>query len=87
MRTERQHKLDLAIAEYLANCGRFLAPDDTLRATVVACVYPPAKAHEITDSVRHLEAEGRIRCAHTETGRKWSFTDEGRAWHEAHTSR
>jgi hypothetical protein len=42
MRTPRQHKLDLAVADYLTACGDYLCPDATLRASVVAAVKPPA---------------------------------------------
>ena len=86
MRNERQHALDRAVASYLTDCGAYLCPDDTLRASVVASVRPPARAAEITDSVQYLQVERRIHRSNTETGVKWSLTEEGRAWFDRHKS-
>ena len=80
MRTPRQHRLDLAVARNLANCGGYLLPEDTLFSTATGAVKPPASPAEVADTLGHLAAEHRIQSVHTETGRKYSLTDEGRAF-------
>jgi len=80
MRTPRENKIDRACATVLHNCTGYLLPDATLRQEIGMLVLPPPTNHEIGDSIRYMDSNGRILGLQTETGTKWKLTDEGRAW-------
>ncbi len=81
MRTERQHRIDRAVARVLSNCGDFLQPQETLVDEVGLLIRAPrATAAEVENSIRFMEAGGRIVGVTTETTTKWQITDSGRAW-------
>lgn len=82
MRSARQHKIDRAVAECLAQAGTFLLPDSVLKADAARLVVPRPSETELQDSIAYHDRAGRLTSIAGETEQKRKLNDAGHAWHQ-----
>ncbi len=80
MRSTRQNKIDLAIAECLALAAGFLLPDSILKADASRLVVPRPSDSELTDSILYHDRAGRLTSVQGETESKRKLNEQGNAW-------
>jgi hypothetical protein len=80
MRSIRQHKVDVAVAEALSASGTYLLPISILKADASRLVVPRPADTELNTALQYHDAAGRIVTVLGETESKHKLNDEGRAW-------
>lgn len=80
MRTTRQHKIDAAVLQALANVGEYLLPQSVLAADVGRLVVPRPLTSELEAALKYHDEQRRIIGIQGETETRWKLSDLGRAW-------
>jgi hypothetical protein len=80
VRSARQHKVDLALAEALAAAGSYLLPDSILKADAARLVVPRPSESELLDCIAHHDRSGHLTSVAGATEQKRKLNDAGRAW-------
>lgn len=80
IRTARQHKVDVAVAEALAAAGGYLLPDSILKADAARMLVPRASDTELEDSIAYHNKAGRLTSLLGETEHKRKLNENGTAW-------
>jgi hypothetical protein len=80
MRSPRQHKIDVAIAEALSAAGSYLLPLSILKADAGRLVVPRPADTELNLALQYHDAAGRLTTVFGETESKHKLSELGRAW-------
>jgi hypothetical protein len=80
MRTPRQHRIDLALAECLRDAAPYLLPESVLTADAARKVVPRPTATELADSLRHLDLARALTSVVGETEPGYRLSPLGLAW-------
>lgn len=81
MRSSRQNKVDVAVAEALHLAAGYLVPLSVLKADAGRLVAPRATDTELTSAVDYHDRSGRFTSVQGETEPKYKLNDAGHAWH------
>ena len=80
MRSFRQHKIDVAIAECLRDAEPYLLPESILKADAGRKVVPRPTETELVDSIRFHDRAMHLTSVAGDTEVKYKMNDLGRAW-------
>ncbi len=81
MRSPRQNKIDVAVAEALNLAAGYLVPLSVLKADAGRLVVPRATDTELTAAVAYHDQGGRLTSVQGETEPKYKLNAAGQAWH------
>jgi hypothetical protein len=80
MRSTRQHKVDVAVAQALQFADPHLLPESVLRVEVGRLVIPRASETELTAAIRFHDDSKRLTSVTGDTEQQYKLNDAGKAW-------